>query len=167
MGSLNTSIWDCSGLICFATPHKKEEETKTGVFKWSLKEGDSLLTVPPSVCLRKPDLLLRLIYILTNAFCLWSIIEFFLLTLWFHTVLPSDIYSKSLFRALNHLPLSKRPRQVGLIWPQGLAPGPWILPKRSQRATRQYGLFKQHPLSVAAKWIHGLNTFVLWLCNIM
>ena len=30
--------------------------------------------------------LVALIYILTNAFCLWSIIEFFLLTLWFHLI---------------------------------------------------------------------------------
>ncbi|CAK9089493.1 Peptidylprolyl isomerase [Durusdinium trenchii] len=30
--------------------------------------------------------LVALMYILTNAFCLWSIIEFFLLTLWFHTI---------------------------------------------------------------------------------
>ena len=34
---------------------------------------------------------LRLIYILTNAFCLWSIIEFFVLTLWFHVVSGSAV----------------------------------------------------------------------------
>ena len=48
---------------------------------------------------------LRLIYILTNAFCLWSIIEFFVLTLWFHTVsvsaehsLETQIVSRALWR---------------------------------------------------------------------
>lgn len=32
------------------------------------------------------NFLVALIYILTNAFCLWSIIEFFVLTLWFHVI---------------------------------------------------------------------------------
>ncbi|CAJ1419125.1 unnamed protein product [Effrenium voratum] len=50
--------------------------------------------------------LVGLIYILTNAFCLWSIIEFFLLTLWFHTIrlvcgmppLPKQDYKSGLPR---------------------------------------------------------------------
>jgi len=32
------------------------------------------------------NFLIGLFYILTNAFCLWSIIEFFFTTLWFHTI---------------------------------------------------------------------------------
>jgi len=34
----------------------------------------------------KTNFFVGLLYILTNAFCLWSIVEFFLTTLWFHAV---------------------------------------------------------------------------------
>lgn len=54
----------------------------------------------------KTNFFVALLYILTNAFCLWSIIEFFMTTLWFHAVrlilgmplLPRQDFSQGLPR---------------------------------------------------------------------
>eukprot|EP00930_Biecheleria_cincta_P034471 TRINITY_DN23825_c0_g1_i1.p1 TRINITY_DN23825_c0_g1~~TRINITY_DN23825_c0_g1_i1.p1 ORF type:complete len:1136 (-),score=191.46 TRINITY_DN23825_c0_g1_i1:236-3196(-) len=54
----------------------------------------------------KTNFFVGLLYILTNAFCLWSIIEFFMTTLWFHAVrlflgmplLPRQDFSQGLPR---------------------------------------------------------------------
>jgi len=68
------------------------------------------------------NFLVALIYILTNAFCLWSIIEFFLLTLWFHSIrlvcgmppLPKENFRNGLERQgrtiLAYCLLSKTPQ---------------------------------------------------------
>lgn len=68
------------------------------------------------------NFLVALIYILTNAFCLWSIIEFFLLTLWFHSIrlicgmppLPKQNFRNGLERqgrtVLAYCLLSKTPQ---------------------------------------------------------